>query len=185
MRFLIFFSCLTLGLFSCNQSSEYTSEVKKINSLLEQVADAKKGFDEIPHKEINSRLETIKSTIKFVEEASGGEIDKANGLLLDSYRGVKSVVKRFGKRTSQMKVEFGRTKSQLENFKQALLENASHDKNNSEINEAYVKLNMAKEEEAASNLISSLEELKARGVRFIKQNDEKSAALAPYLNSLK
>ena len=147
MRFLLFFLCLTVGFFSCNQSSEYTSEVKKINSLLEQVADAKKEFDEIPHKEINSRLESIKSTIKFVEEASGGEIDKNNGLLLDSYRGVKSVVKRFGKRTSQMKVEFGRTKSQLENFKQALLESASHDKNNSQIDEAYVKLNMKKEEE--------------------------------------
>tara|TARA_B110000977_G_C10934773_1_gene438543 strand:+ start:229 stop:786 length:558 start_codon:yes stop_codon:yes gene_type:complete len=185
MRFLLFFSCLTVGFVSCNQSSEYTSEVKKINSLLEQVAEAKKEFDEIPHKEINSRLESIKSTIKFVEEASGGEIDKNNGLLLDSYRGVKSVVKRFGKRTSQMKVEFGRTKSQLENFKQALLESASHDKNNSQIDKAYVKLNMKKEEEAASTLISSVEELKARGIRFIKQNDEKSAALAPYLNSLK
>ena len=185
MKVLIIFSCLLVGLVSCNQSTEYMDEVKKINSLLEQVAESKVEFDLIPHEEINNRLDSIKTVIRFIEESSGGEISKENGLLLDSYRGTKSIVKRFGKRTSQMKVEYDRTKSQLVNFKKALMENASYDKNNSEINKKYIKLNMKKEEEAASTLISSVKELNARGNRFIEQHDEKAAALTPYLNSLK
>ena len=185
MKLSILVFLASLMFMSCGSPLETADDVKSIDALLTEVSKAKLEFDNLPHLEITERLEEIKKTIAYVEEASGGEINRENGLLLDNYRSTKSIVKRFGSRTSQMRVEFDRTKSQLENFKEALQDKATHDKNNTAITEEYISQNMIKEKEAASTLINSVEELKNRSIRFIEKNQEKSDALAPYLNSLK
>lgn len=185
MRIAVLLLGVILFFSNCDKKVNSTAEVKTLDSLLVQVEESERIFLDLPHEDIKARLDSIKSTISFVEANYGGEMNKEDALLLDKLRGTKSIVKRFGDRTSQMKTEFIRTKNQLSNFKEALISGATHDKNNQEMTPEYIQKNMELEKSAAENLISSVSELTTRSQRFIEQNDEKRKAIQPYLNSLK
>ncbi len=176
---------MALFMANCTNKPSHTLEVKTLDSLLAEVDAVEVVFNKLPHEGVNTRLDSIQSTIKFVEANYGGEISKENGFLLDNYRSTKSIVKRFGERTSQIQKEVARTKSQLSNFKEALSSGATHDKNNEKIDSKYIEKNMSLEKEAAGTLISGVNELKERSERFITKNEEKLQELLPYLNSLK
>ncbi|MFK7757148.1 MAG: hypothetical protein AB8B53_09480 [Flavobacteriales bacterium] len=184
MRTLIFIF-LVGALSSCGGYKEYTEQVQKLDSLLIEVNKAEKIFDELPHKEITSRLDSIKSTISFLKTSIGDEITFDDGLLLDDYRSTKSIVKKFGNRSAQIRVEFKRTQAQLKNFKKALGEGAAKDSNGEDITNEYVKENMKLEVSAAENLIRSVKELKERSARFIKVNEEKLLVLSPVIERFK
>ncbi len=184
MKAVVFILSVVL-LASCGGAKKYPEEVKKLDSLLVEVKSAQETFNQIPSEEINSRLDSIQSTIEFLKNALGDEITFDDGLILDDYRATKSIVKKFGKRTAQIKVEFKRTESQLLNFIEALSNGASEDSNGEAITDEYVKQNMKLETTAAENLINSVNELSERSSRFIKANEEKLNALSPVIERFK
>ncbi len=178
------FAFMALALFSCSKPNTYTKEVSQLDSLHAEVVKAEDMFKGLPHAEMNSRLDSIQSTVNYVKEASGGEINRENGLLLDKYRNTKNIVKKFKKRAPQIRAEIERTKNQLMNFKSALSSGATHDKNETEMDEEYVQTNMKKEKEAAETLVQTITELNERSSRFITEHDKRLEELKPYLNTL-
>jgi len=186
MRILLVIFSLSIILLSCSDdSSEYREEIKQLNTLLNKVNEAEAKFDGYPHENISLKLDSIQNTIDFVEANYGGEMSRENGLLLDKFRNTKNIIKKFKQRSSQIRSELIRTKSQLENFSSALSIGATLDKNDQPIDKTYVETNMTLEKKAAEKLVESIDQLEARIERFHKEFSIRAEALNPYINSLK
>jgi hypothetical protein len=171
-------------LVSCSPP-DYTSEIAEVDGILKNLDAAEQEFRSVALDSAFVIERIVDRDMKLVSNRFNGELSRSRAESIQSYRGIKSVVKKTKPIAANVQVEFPAVRQQLEMLKQALNERATRDRDNNRMNRDYVNRAIAAERMAADAVIEQSRDVRFRVEKAIFDYALYYPQVAAFLDSLR
>lgn len=133
-------------LFSCHQKPDYKVELKTLDSLLATIDTNRARIDQFDAAVLLTFNDTIDTTLKYVQANFVGLMDQKMALTLSDYNQLKKENIAMHNKSIELIDRCEILEGQCKELKKALIENATVDAQNNEINADYVAQHLKEEQ---------------------------------------
>ena len=155
----------------CNSAPDRSREIALIDSLAREVHEQEESFEKIDEHAVLARTDSIRKHVQHVQVNFVGDMSVSTAKLISSYKATKGNLPsdEEGFETVEHEIEY--TKTQLENLKTLLTQNATIDATGVKIDEQYISQAIASEKTAAEDLVAKLKRMSIQNGTFFDQYD--------------
>lgn len=157
---------------ACNFRKNYTSEIKKLDSLTVLIDSSIMTMREV--SEISTNADSALKNLKYVQENYQGTMPRSMASALNLYGMMRKDMAAVGEISQTLRIELDTARAQLVDLRQALSEGATHDRKDNKMTEDYVKASMLQEEKISNELLIN-----------VKKTADKSQSLQKFYGDFK
>jgi hypothetical protein len=169
---------LCIGAFGCNIHPDYTNDIHVLDSL---IIDAEKVKLEIP-RSLETAVDSIESQLSYIQSHYKGKMNLSLALRLSQFKTIENDLDVLDSTKTIWEKE-GKTALHL--LQQAMKESATHDSLGAEINEAYIKKNLAQEKAASEMWKENMEKIRSHYSDLERRYDEQEKHILLTIDSLR
>ena len=179
--YLSLLGILGIGASGCNIRPDYTADIHVLDSL---IIDAEKVKLEIP-RSLETAVDSIENQLNFIQSHYKGKMKLSLALRLSQFKTLENDLDVLNSTKTIWEKEGKAAIHQLTMLQQAMKESATHDSLGAEINEAYIKKNLAQEKAASEMWKENMEKIRSHYSDLELRYDEQEKHILLTIDSLR
>ena len=159
---------LTLAV-ACGGVQDRAEKVKELTSVIDSLETSYTSFSSINTDQLQAISDTIQVHLSDIQRLYAGEQKRELADPLSRYRAILKLLPDAAKRGKKVHDEYGKTRQQLMDLRDAIVGGATVDAVGNKIDEAYVSKAMKEEGDVARLLLSEMQQIADRAVQVHEQ----------------